>query len=464
MNRKSLPRKSKKNTAFDSTIFLAYDIRGIYPEQINPEIVYKIAQAYAKFLNPKTIALGRDVRLSGPELLAAVKQGLLDHGVDVIDIGVVSTEMLYFAVADLGLDGGITISASHNVMEYNGLKITRENALPISVNSGLEDIKRIVLDNYNYNSDVKGMETSKDITKDYLEKCLSFVDISKIKKLKVVANAMFGLALQNIKKINLPIELILLNDIPDGHFPKGQPNPLLPEQQIEIIETIKATRPDFGVAWDGDGDRFFIFDEKGRFIPPYYVLAFLTRYFCSKFSNAKVVHDLRLAWAIEDEARAVGAKTIQSKAGYPYVRKLMRDNEALIGCETSGHMFFKDFFYTDNGLIPFLIMLEIVSELGEKTSKLFDKYFENYPISGEINIKIMGHNQVQLILERLEQHFVQNSDISVNKIDGISFEHPKWRANIRGSNTEPFVRMNVEAKTQEILKQKTEELLELIRK
>lgn len=447
----------------DPTIFRAYDVRGVYPNQLNEEIAYKIAQAYCKFINPKKVALGYDVRLSGPALFESVKNGFIDHGVDVVDIGLVSTEILYFTVGDYGYDGGIAISASHLDREWNGMKITREHAYPISGGSGMEEIKKIVLDGYSHKAEVSGAVSKKNVMDAYLNKCLSFVDLNKIKPLKVVANAMFGLALENIKKLNLPIELIMLNEKPDGNFPKGQPNPLLPEQQIETIEIIKKEKPDFGVAWDGDGDRFFVFDETGRFIPPYYVLAFLTKYFCSKFPNAKVVHDLRLAWAIEDEARAVGAKTIRSKAGYPDVRKLMRDNEALVGCETSGHMFFKDFFYTDNGLIPFLIMLQIVSELGKKTSELFDKYFENYPISGEINIKVADQDQVQPILEKLEKHFSQNFETSINRIDGVSFEHSKWRANIRGSNTEPVVRMNVEAKTQEILKQKTQEILELIK-
>jgi len=445
-------------------IFRTYDVRGLYPSEITEDAVYRIAQAYVKFLNPKTIALGRDVRLSSPKLFASAKQGLLDHGINIIDIGVVSTEMLYFAVGHLGLDGGITISASHNPRDYNGMKMTRENVIPISANSGLEDIKNLVFSNYNYIASRKGVERQINITEDYLKKCLSFIDVKKIKKMKVVANAMFGMALVNVKKIDLPIELICLNEIPDGNFPKGQPNPLLPEQRVETIETIRTTQSDFGIAWDGDADRFFIFDENGRFIPPYYVLAFLTKYFCSKFPGAIVVHDLRLAWAIEDEAKVAGATTLRSKAGYPFVRKIMRDNQALIGCETSGHIFFKDFFYTDNGLIPFLIILEIFSKLDGKVSTFFDKYFENYPISGEINIENKDPNGTQSVLDRLEKHFRSDSEIVVDKTDGISFEHSQWRANIRGSNTEPFIRINVEGRTPEILKEKTDELLELIGK
>jgi phosphomannomutase len=446
----------------DESIFRAYDIRGIYPTQINQEIAYSIAQAYAGLLDPKTVAVGRDIRLSGKPMLDAVIQALVDYGVNVVDIGVVTTEMLYFAVAQYGFDGGITISASHNTSEYTGLKLTGAQAIPVSGNSGLEGIKQMVLAGYSHKSDILGTVSEGDITEEYLKKCLSFVEIPKIKPMKVVANAMNGLALANVKKLNLPVEFVFLNDVPDGNFPKGQPNPLLPEQQKETIATIQSVKPDFGVAWDGDADRFFIFDENGKFIPPYYLMAFLTRYFCTKYPGAKVVHDLRLVWAIEDEAQKLGGTSIRSKAGYPFVRQLMRENEAVLGCETSGHTFFRDFYYTDNGIIPFLIMLEAISESGKKVSELFDDYFDNYPISGEINTKVASQDEVQPLLEKLEQHFAADSTANIDKTDGITIEYPTWRANIRGSNTEPFIRTNVEARSRKILNQAIEEVLKFI--
>lgn len=443
-------------------IFKAYDIRGVYPTEIDEEGAYGIAQAYAAFLNPKTVALGRDIRLSGPALHEAVKQGLLDHGVNVVDLGVVTTEMLYFAVASYGYDGGITISASHNTAEYTGLKLTREQAIPISGNSGLEDIKRSVVAGYEYKAPKLGEATSKDVTDDYLKKCLTFADLSKVKKKKVVANAMFGLALQNIKKLKLPLDFVYLNDTPDGHFPKGQPNPLLPEQQKETIEVIQKEKPDFGVAWDGDADRFFVFDETGRFIPPYYLTALFAESVSAKNPGSKVVHDLRLVWAIEDAVKKSGGSSIRSKAGYPFIRQLMRENEAIFGCETSGHTFYRDFFYTDNGIIPFLMFLQIVSESGNKVSELFDEYFDNYPISGEINTKVADQSQVQPLLDKLEQHFIQDKNANLDKTDGLTIEYPTWRANVRGSNTEPLIRVNVEARNNKILDQGVEEVLKFI--
>jgi phosphomannomutase len=444
------------------SIFKAYDIRGVYPTEINEEIAYGIAQAYAKFLNPKTVALGYDVRTSSPSLFEAAKQGLLDHGVDVVDIGMISTDMLYFAVANYGYDGGITISASHNPKEYNGMKLVREKAIPISGDTGIEDIRNSVLLGYAYKAQELGKVATKNIIDDYIKKCLSFVDVGKIKPLKVVANAMFGMALNLVAKMNLPIKLIELNENPNGNFPKGQPDPLQQKNRIETIELIQKEHPDLGVAWDADADRFFLFDETGRFIYPYYLSAFLSEYFIKKFPGSTVVHDLRLKWAIEDRVKLAGGKSVAIKAGRAYFNPEMIKQDAVFASETSGHYYFRDYFSADNGLIPFLLMLQIISESGKKTSELFDEYFESYPVSGEINTKVADQEQVQPLLEKIEQHFATQPNARLDKTDGLTIEFPDWRANIRGSNTEPLIRANVEARDSKILDASVEEVLKFI--
>jgi phosphomannomutase len=442
----------------DTSIFRAYDIRGIYPEQINEEVAYKIAQAYSKFLNPKTIALGMDVRLSSPKLFDAVKRGLVDHGVNVVSIGVISTDMLYFAVAEYGYDGGITVSASHNPKEYNGLKLVCAKAVPISSDSGIMEIKEIVASGYLNKAETPGQFAAKDITNEYLKKCLSFVDVGKIKPLRVVANAMFGPALLNVQLMNLPVQLIMLNEDPDGSFPKGQPDPLQIQNQQETIELIRETHPDFGVAWDADADRCFFFDEKGRFIFPYYISLFLAEYFCRKEPGAKIVHDLRLVRGLQERVGQLGGELTTIKAGRSYFNPAMTKLNAIFGAETSGHYYFRDFYSADNGLVPFLIMLQIVSQSDKKMSELFDEYFEKYPISGEVNYKLTSPDELPTILQKIEAKF---ADATIDKTDGLSIEYPDWRANIRGSNTEAMLRLNVEAKDPDLLKEKTEELTRL---
>jgi phosphomannomutase len=446
----------------DQSIFKAYDIRGVYPDQLNEELAYGIAQGYCKFLNPKTVALGFDVRLSSPSLFEAAKQGLLDHGVNVIDIGMVSTDMLYFAVVNYGYDGGITISASHNPKEYNGMKLTREKAIPISGDTGIEDIKNSVIAGYEYKALDAGTSTKKDITEDYIKKCLSFVEVGKIKPLKVVANAMFGRALEMVDHMKLPIEITKLNEKPDGNFPKGQPDPLQPANQKETVELVANKHPDLGVAWDADADRCFFFDENGRFIYPYYVSALLSEYFCKKNPGATIVHDIRLKWAIEDKVKSAGGKTVAIKAGRAYFNPEMTRDDAVFASETSGHYYFRDFYSSDNGLIPFLILLEIISESGKKASELFEEYFENYPVSGEINTKASEQAQVKPLLEKIEQHFAANPEARLDKTDGISIETKSWRANVRGSNTEPLIRLNVEARDKKTLDAATQEVLRFI--
>jgi phosphomannomutase len=446
----------------EKSIFKAYDIRGIYPSQIDEDAVYRIAQAYAKFLNPKTVALGRDVRLSGGKLWEAAKKGLTDHGVNVVDIGIISTDMLYFAVAHYKYDGGITISASHNPGEYNGMKLVRAGALPISGDSGILDIKKFVEENYAYQAPQPGQVETNDITPQYVTKCLSFIDQSKLRPFTVVANSMFGPALQNVIQMNLPITLKMLNETLDGTFPKGPPDPMQEGNRLETVQMIQREKSDFGVAWDGDADRFFLFDENGRWIPGYYLTAFLGEYFAQKQVGSKVICDTRLTWAVIDSVSKAGGIPLINKAGHSFIKERMRKENAVFAGEMSGHYYFKDYFYCDNGLIPFLVILEIMSqkEKGFKLSELFDSYFRLYPISGEINTKLESQDRVQAILDKIQGHY---EGALVDKTDGLTVEYLDWRANIRGSNTEPMIRLNIEAKNQEVVQEKIDEVLALVR-
>ncbi|MDO8664046.1 MAG: phosphomannomutase/phosphoglucomutase [Candidatus Liptonbacteria bacterium] len=445
----------------NEAIFKAYDIRGIYPDELNEDVVYKIAQAYARLVQPRRIVLGRDVRLSGPSLWKAAAQGLADHGVDVIDIGVITTDMMYFATAAYpDVDGGITISASHNPREYNGLKLMRRGAVSISGDTGIKDIKNTVLEGYIYKAEKPGRTEQREIIDDYLKKCVSAVDVSAIKPLKVVANGMFGPIIKIARRLPLPITWVTVNEEPDGSFPKGAPDPLLKENQTETSELIRKSKADLGVAWDGDADRFFIFDENGRWIPGYYVTAFLGADFARKIPGAKVIHDTRLTWATKEMVKAADGVTLENKVGHSFLKERMRKEDAVFAGEMSGHYYFRDFYYADNGLIPFLLILEIVSQSRKKVSEIFEPYFSKYFISGEINTKLDLNQRAGDILAELEKKY---RDAKIEHTDGLSVEYPDWRANIRTSNTEPLLRLNVEGKSQDIVDGKTREILSAFR-
>ncbi|MBI4395164.1 MAG: phosphomannomutase/phosphoglucomutase [Candidatus Omnitrophica bacterium] len=445
----------------NEAIFKAYDIRGIYPGELNEDIVYKIAQAYAKLVQPKRIVLGRDVRLSGQSLWNAAARGLTDHGVDVVDIGIITTDMMYFATAAYqDIDGGITISASHNPREYNGLKLMRKGAVSISGDTGIKDIKNFVLEGYVYKAEKSGQIEQREIVDDYLKKCASMFDISAVKPLKVVANGMFGPIIKIARRLPLPITWVTVNEEPDGNFPKGPPDPLLKENQAETSELVKTSKADFGVAWDGDADRFFLFDENGRWIPGYYITAFLGADFARKIPGAKIIHDTRLTWATKEIVKAVNGVPLENKVGHSFLKERMRREDAVFAGEMSGHYYFRDFYYADNGLIPFLLILEIISQSSKKVSEIFSSYFSKYFISGEINTKLNISQRPADILAELEKKY---NDAKIEHIDGLSLEYPDWRANIRTSNTEPLLRLNVEGKSQAIVDEKTREILSVFR-
>jgi phosphomannomutase len=441
-------------------IFKAYDVRGIYPEEINEGAVYQIAQSYLKFFKPKgAIVLGKDVRLSSPALWQSAAKAITNAGFDVIDIGTISTDMLYFAVANYGFAGGMTISASHNPKEYNGMKFVREKAIAISEDTGLLDIKKQALRGGEIIEPEKGEIIAKEIMADYVKHCLSFIDPKVIKPLKIVADANFGMAGVALNKILefLPVEIVPLNFKPDGSFPKGRPDPMIAERKNEVEALIKSEKPDFGVAWDGDADRIFIFDENAEYVDNYFLTAILAKYFLEKFPNSKIISENRLIWAIRDAVKESGGNHIINKPGHAFIKDRLRKENAVFAGEITGHYYFRDNFYCDNGMIPLLIVLEILSKENIKTSELVKPYREKYFISGEINTSV---NDPDVVIKNAEEKY---KDGNVDHIDGVSVEFDDWRFNLRKSNTEPLIRLNVEAKSQGLVDEKVKELMELIK-
>lgn len=445
---------------WDPEIFRALDIRGIYPSQINEQAVYDIAQAYVKFVKPKNVVLGRDVRWHGAKLFEAALGGFTDSGVSVINIGVISTDMLYFAVAFYGYDGGIIISASHNPAEYNGMKMVRKGSVGLSSDSGLLEIKKLALENEKETVSKKGQIIKKDILEDYLAHIKKFTKIDNIKPLKIVGNANFGLAGLVVEKLtkDLPIEWIKLNWKPDGSFPKGRPDPLRPENREETIKTIKKNKADFAVSWDADADRCFFFDENGNFIEGYFITAFLAKELLKKEPGAKIISDPRLTWAVLDTIEQNNGVPIIAKTGHMFIKERMRKEDALFAGEMSGHYYFKNNFYADNGMIPFLMMLEILSHSQKKMSQLLAPYTSRYFVSGELNFEVENKEE---IIRKIEKQYKKGK---IERMDGLSIEFDrKWRFNLRASNTEPLLRLNIEASDKKLLQDKTLEIVHLIK-
>ena len=448
-----------------SKIFKAYDIRGIYPEEIDELMVYKISKAYCEFVKPQKVVIGCDVRTSSPSLKKAAIKAITDLGIKVIDVGTISTDMLYFSVANYGYDGGLSITASHNPREYNGIKMVREKSIPISSDSGLYDIRDMVmqmdLDKSVLDGEInKNLVEQKDIIHDYVTKIKTFANFSKFKKFKIVVNPNFGAAGKPLTNLleGTGIELVKINFDPDGTFPKGRPDPLIPENRTEVSELIKKSNADLGVAWDADADRCFFFTEKGEFIEGYFVTALLAKIFLKKNLGEKIIHDTRLTWAIKDTVKELCGKNIPTKAGHSFIKERMKKENALFGGEMSAHYYFRDYYYCDNGMIPLVMMLEFLSTQEKTLSQVMhDMFFNKYYVSGEINTKV---EDVQTILNKAEQTYLYGT---IDKTDGVSVEFTDWRFNVRPSNTEPVIRLNVEAKSKELMEKKRDELLGLIR-
>jgi phosphomannomutase len=440
--------------------FKAYDIRGQIPNQLNPDICYRVGNATAAFLGAKRVVIGRDMRLSSEEFTEAVARGLEDAGVEVLDIGLCGTEMVYFAVMDLNADGGIMVTASHNPADYNGLKLVREAAMPISADTGLADIKDLA-EADERKLEEGGTRIDTDVFAAYVDHMINYVELDRLRPLKIVVNAgngCAGIALDGLEP-RLPFEFVKVHHEPDGTFPNGIPNPLLPENRQSTIDAVLANDADFGVAWDGDFDRCFLFDEKGGFIEGYYIVGLLAESILASHPGAKVVHDPRLTWNTLDIVAAAGGEAVQSKSGHSFIKETMRKVDGVYGGEMSAHHYFRDFSYADSGMIPWLLVAELVSTSGKTLSELVGERQARYPASGEINRKV---DDASATLEKLRAHF-SPSAVSVDETDGYSFEFDDWRFNIRMSNTEPVVRLNVESRADEaLMKAKTEEVLSIL--
>ncbi|MFI3199724.1 MAG: phosphomannomutase [Methylococcaceae bacterium] len=453
--------------------FKAYDIRGRIPDELNVDIAYRIGRAYAENIKPNRVIVGRDIRLSSNEMADAVIQGLQDAGVNVYDIGLCGTEEVYyatFAYQDAGqsMDGGIMVTASHNPKDYNGMKLVREQSKPVSGDTGLNDIKLLAEAN-NFEAPVanRGTVTAISIGVDYTKHLLGYIDPLALKPLKVVVNAGNGAAGHAVnwlevvlqKAMAQPLEFIKIHHEPDGHFPNGIPNPLLIENRDSTIAAIKEQGADLGIAWDGDFDRCFVFDETGRFIEGYYIVGLLAEAFLKQNPGEKIVHDPRLTWNTIDIVNSMSGIAVQSKTGHAFIKERMRLEDAVYGGEMSAHHYFRDFSYCDSGMIPWLLVIELISKSGKKLSELVDERMRLFPASGEINRTIA---QPEAAIEVVRKHYEKEAQV-VDYTDGLSMEFSNWRFNMRSSNTEPLVRLNVESRGDEVLMQaKTEELLALL--
>ncbi len=449
----------------DPKVFKAYDVRGIYGDELDEEGAYAIGRAYAAQFEPKRIAVGRDMRASAPSMSSAVMSGVAESGTEVLDLGMVGTEMVYFAVGSLGLDGGIAVTASHNPKQYTGMKIVREGALPVGGESGLLDIRdrAVELVENRGQTPVEGLEEkiqSYDIWPAYVDRVLSFVDVEEIKPLRVVidaANGMGGAMLPPVLE-RLPIEAVRCYFDPDGTFPNHEPNPLLPENREFIVQKTLEERADLGVAFDGDADRCFFVDDTGEFVPGDFATALLAESILEKEPGAKIIYDVRASWAVPETIERAGGIPVKSRVGHAFIKLVMRQEGAAFGGEVSGHYYFRDFSQADSGVIPFLLMLELMSKKGQKLSEILRPFRERYFITGELNTPVADVNDV---LQRLEQRYAQEGTVS--HLDGVSVDADGWHMNVRPSNTEPLLRLNLEARTKEQMELKRDEVLTEIR-
>ncbi|MFZ2727469.1 MAG: phosphomannomutase [Methylococcaceae bacterium] len=450
--------------------FKAYDIRGRLPDQLNTDIAYRIGRAYTQSIRPQRVIIGRDNRLSSHELAHALALGLQDAGVDVFDIGLCGTEEVYFATFDyktngLAMDGGIMVTASHNPKNYNGMKLVREFSKPISGDTGLRDIEQLVQDNtFSAPAKLRGEHYFINNSKDYTEHLLSYINIDALQALKIVVNAGNGAAghvIDNLEKYLPQLSFIKINHEPNGEFPNGIPNPLLPENRISTIEAIQSNQADLGIAWDGDFDRCFLFDAQGRFIEGYYIVGLLAKAFLQRYPNEKIIHDPRLTWNTLAIVKQLSGVAIQSKTGHAFIKERMRLENAVYGGEMSAHHYFREFSYCDSGMIPWLLVIALMSQHHKTLAQLVDEAMALFPASGEINRTIENPAQV---LAEIEKHYLDTAD-NLDFTDGLSMEFKNWRFNLRCSNTEALVRLNVESRGDEVLmREKTEELLALLTK
>ncbi|CAI2717062.1 phosphomannomutase CpsG [Nitrospina watsonii] len=439
------------------TCFKAYDVRGKLGEEINDEIAYRIGRAYAQYLGAGRVVAGGDVRLTSEPLKQALAEGIMDAGADVIDIGMTGTEEVYFAAFHLDVDGGVEVTASHNPMDYNGMKFVGRGASPISGESGLREIRRIAEQRDFRSTTTKGKCSQSTVLDAYIDHLFGYIEPANLRPLRLVVNAGNGAAGHVIDAIEarvvdqrLPVEFIKVHHEPDGSFPNGIPNPLLPENRAATAEAVREHGADMGIAWDGDFDRCFLFDENGAFIEGYYIVGLLAQAFLKKHPGEKIIHDPRLIWNTLDMVKKAGGIPVQCKAGHAYIKERMRAENAIYGGEMSAHHYFRDFAYCDSGMIPWLLIAELLSVSGKPLSVLVSERVAAYPCSGEINFKV---ENTDATMEKVKNHFCaplslkdEENGVRIDTMDGLSLEFSDWRFNLRASNTEPLLRLNIETR------------------
>ena len=445
----------------DPKVFKAYDVRGIYPEDLDEDGAYAIGRAYVQQFEPRRMAVGRDMRLSSPQMAEAVIHGASDEGAEVVDIGMIGTEMLYFAVGSLGLEGGIMVTASHNPKEYTGMKIVRRGALPVGGESGLLDVRDRALRVNDVRGGGDARVSQHDIWPAYVDRVLSFVDVAALRPLKVVIDAANGMAGAMLPPVleRLPlVEAVTCYFDPDGSFPNHEPNPLLPENREFIVAKTLSEGADLGVAFDGDADRCFFVDDSGEFVPGDFATALLAETVLAKEPGAKIIYDVRASWAVPETIRAAGGEPLVNRVGHAFIKDRMRRDDAAFGGEVSGHYYFRDFSQADTGVVPFLLMLELISRRQTKLSEILRPFRTQYFITGELNTPVAD---VALKLQEIKERY--SAEGTVSHLDGISVDGDDWHFNVRPSNTEPLLRLNLEARSQELMERKRDEVLALIR-
>ncbi len=444
----------------DPSIFKAYDVRGIYPTQIDGAVARRIGAAFVDYLGAKRIAIGRDIRLSSPEIATAFEQGARARGAEVADIGVVGTDVLYYYVARNDLDGGAIITASHNPKEYNGLKMVRRGALALSGDAGIREIREAIVGGAHAQLPTPAGQPTRvaDVLEEYARHCLSFIDPKRVPRLKVVMDAGNGMGSVAARPVfrDLPLETVPLYFEPDGTFPNHPADPLIEENRLEIMERVKAEGADLGIAWDGDADRCFFIDDTGAFVPGDFVTALLGEAFCRKEPGARIIYDVRASRAVADRVTAAGGTALMHRVGHAFIKKRMRDEGAVFGGEVSGHFYFRENWFADNGMIPALVLLELLGD-GQKLSQRLAPLRARYHLSGEINSKVAD---VPRALARLEERY---ADGRITKLDGISVDYDDWHFNVRASNTEPLLRLNLEACGDAEMQRRRDEVLAVIR-
>jgi phosphomannomutase len=444
---------------FDPRAFKAYDIRGLVPSQISPELAREVGRAFVHYLDAKTIAVGHDMRESSPELTQSFIRGALAGGTKVIDIGKITTDMAYYAVPSYGLDGGAVVTASHNPRQYNGFKLIREGARALSEDAGLKEIKDWLTSGRKFEDKAGGGKVRRNILSDYVEHVRSFIDSDVLLPYRVVMDAANGMAGTVAPSVfdGLPIEHIDMCFDPDGSFPDHEPNPLLDENRRPVIERVIAEKADLGIAWDGDADRCFFIDDTGEYVPGDFLTALLGEAFLLKEPGATIVYDVRASWAVRETLEALGGRPLINRAGHAFFKKRMRDEGAVFGGEVSGHFYFRENYYADNGMIPALLVLELMSRKGKRLSELLAPFRQRYFITGELNSVV---DDIASILGRLQKLY---RDGRITKLDGLSVEYPDWHFNVRPSNTEPLLRLTLEARDPDEMVRRREEVLSVIR-